>query len=86
MPWKRHIFMKCSFLDSLDAILLHSKDLRSLLMRKKITKNVLFKYLHSNNISFPGNSEKTSLVEFVINIWNKAYTAVSILYIFIYLS
>uniref|UniRef100_A0A069DS40 Uncharacterized protein n=1 Tax=Panstrongylus megistus TaxID=65343 RepID=A0A069DS40_9HEMI len=62
--------------DSINAILLHSEDIRSLLMRKKITRSVLFKYLHSRNISFPGNSEKSMLVDSVIHFWNKACTVV----------
>uniref|UniRef100_A0A0V0G992 Uncharacterized protein n=1 Tax=Triatoma dimidiata TaxID=72491 RepID=A0A0V0G992_TRIDM len=62
--------------DSINAILLHSEDIRSILMRKKITRKVLFKYLHSRNISFPGNSEKTVLVDSVIHFWNKACTVV----------
>ncbi|XP_014287400.1 uncharacterized protein C3orf38 homolog [Halyomorpha halys] len=51
-----------------DAIkaLLHEPSLRCLLTRKKITRNVLFKFLHSKDITFESTIDKNSLVDLAI--------------------
>jgi len=51
-----------------DAILLHSNDAYELLNRKKITKGILFKYLHFKSVPCT-NTEKNLLVDSVIRYW-----------------
>ncbi|KAK9512219.1 hypothetical protein O3M35_000688 [Rhynocoris fuscipes] len=57
--------------DSINAILLHTPDIKTLLAKRKFTKAILFKYLHSKNVSFPGNAEKLVLIDLLLKYWER---------------
>ena len=50
-------------------MLLHSESVSSILNRKPISKEILFKYLTDNNIPVTNNFTKTTLVEQIIEFW-----------------
>lgn len=58
--------------DAIKAILLHESSCTSLLNRKKITKALLFKYLHAKEVAFDGSLDKTSLCRLVLDYWEKS--------------
>ncbi|GLG96008.1 Uncharacterized protein GBIM_02844 [Gryllus bimaculatus] len=54
--------------DAQEAIILHEIDLQTFLSRKKVTREILFKYLHDNRVDIPGNSDKSQLVSKIMQI------------------
>lgn len=55
---------------AIEAILVHSPDLESILRRKIITREILFAYLHENNVSVTCPTTKNELVYQICNLWN----------------
>lgn len=55
--------------DAYKIVLLHSESVSSILNRKPISKEILFKYLTDNNIPVTSNFTKATLVEQVIEFW-----------------
>ncbi|KAF6204418.1 hypothetical protein GE061_002759 [Apolygus lucorum] len=50
-------------------IVQHAEDVRSLLARKKITKTILFKYLHNKRVPFAAAIDKATLIDATIAFW-----------------
>lgn len=59
------------FKDAVDAILLHSESALWLLNRKKLTRNILFEYLNAKKVSIPGQAEKSTIIERVLELWEQ---------------
>lgn len=57
------------FLDAYKIVLLHSESVSSILNRKPISKEMLYKYLTDKNVPVTNNFTKTTLVEQVIEFW-----------------
>ncbi|XP_075156197.1 uncharacterized protein C3orf38 homolog [Haematobia irritans] len=55
--------------DALEYIFTHTSDIQTLLNKKAITKEILFKYLHSKRVSLESNFTKAVLVNRVIEYW-----------------
>lgn len=55
---------------AVEAILKHSPDALSVFRRKTITREILFHYLHDNDISVPTPATKGTLVEKICKFWN----------------
>lgn len=64
--------------DAIEAIILHETDIKSLLSRRKVTREILFKYLHDKKVDIPANSEKNFLIKRVIELWDNDFTKVSL--------
>ena len=60
-----HIFIA----EAMNAIILHSPTVESLLTRRKISKEVLFRYLHEKKISSIPSADKRTFVEEIIQLW-----------------
>uniref|UniRef100_A0A0K8SVU6 NTF2 domain-containing protein n=1 Tax=Lygus hesperus TaxID=30085 RepID=A0A0K8SVU6_LYGHE len=56
-------------------IVQHAEDVRSLLARKKITKTILFKYLHNKRVPFAAAIDKATLIDATIAFWQKGGTS-----------
>lgn len=54
----------------MEYIFTHTDDCLTLLNRKAITKEILFKYLHSKQIPFQKDFTKTNLAKRVVEYWN----------------
>ncbi|XP_046400605.1 uncharacterized protein C3orf38 homolog [Ischnura elegans] len=54
-------------------ILLHTDTLSSLLRRKKITKELLFNYLHGKNVSVCPTLDKHQLIEVTLQYWDSLH-------------
>lgn len=57
------------FSESLEAILQHSDSVESILSRKKVSRELLFNYLHWKKVTTDSNLDKKSLGSMVINYW-----------------
>lgn len=55
--------------DALEVVLVHSSGVLSILNRKAITREVLFKYLHSHRVPVYENFTKLLLIERMIEYW-----------------
>ncbi|CAB0001227.1 unnamed protein product [Nesidiocoris tenuis] len=55
--------------DAIRIIVQHADDVRSLLARKKITKTILFKYLHNKRVPFAAAIDKATLIDATIAYW-----------------
>lgn len=60
-------------LEAIDVILLHSVSTQSILNRKAITKEHLFKYLHHKRVSVPSEFTKQLLIEKILLHWKQTY-------------
>lgn len=56
--------------DALEIVLTHSKGVHSILNRKAITREVLFKYLHEHQVQVFENFTKLLLIERIIEYWS----------------
>lgn len=54
----------------MDYIFTHIEDCLTLLNKRTITKEILFKYLHSKNVSVKGEFTKVLLIKKVMNYWS----------------
>uniref|UniRef100_A0A3B3SK87 Chromosome 3 open reading frame 38 n=1 Tax=Paramormyrops kingsleyae TaxID=1676925 RepID=A0A3B3SK87_9TELE len=52
-----------------EAILAYSQDAEELLKRKKVHRDVIFKYLAAQNVVVPPTSEKSQLVKATLQLW-----------------
>lgn len=59
------------FLDATKIVFLHSESVSSILNRKPISKEMLYKYLTDNNIPVTNNFTKATLIEQVIEFWRR---------------
>ncbi|KAI1899553.1 hypothetical protein AGOR_G00062970 [Albula goreensis] len=56
--------------EAMEAILTYSQSAEELLRRKKVHRDVLFKYLAGMNVVMPPNSEKNQLVKRTLQLWD----------------
>jgi hypothetical protein len=55
-------------IEAIDAILLHSPTAESVLLRKRVSKEILFKYLHNSGVStIP--ADKGTMVSKILQMW-----------------
>jgi hypothetical protein len=55
-------------LEAMDAILLHSPTAESVLLRKRVSREILFKYLHNNGVpTIP--TDKGAMVRKILQMW-----------------
>lgn len=66
-----------SVLDAVDVILLHSSSVHSILNRRGITKEILFKYLHDKHVPVTNNFTKQLLIEKILQFWRQSYCSTS---------
>lgn len=59
--------------DAVDVILLHSSSVHSILNRRAITKEILFKYLHDKKVPVTNNFTKQLLIEKILQFWRQTY-------------
>lgn len=59
--------------EAIDVILLHSISTQSILNRKAITKEHLFKYLHHKRVSVPSEFTKQLLIEKILLHWKQSF-------------
>lgn len=67
-------FFKCIIAEALEAILLHSDGVESILNRKKVSRELLFSYLHWKKVTTDSNLDKKSLVNLVMDYWSEHQT------------
>lgn len=60
-------------LDAVDVILLHSSSVHSILNRRAITKEILFKYLHDKHVPVTNNFTKQLLIEKILQFWRQSF-------------
>ncbi|XP_021933156.1 uncharacterized protein C3orf38 homolog isoform X2 [Zootermopsis nevadensis] len=56
--------------EALDAIFLHSDTVESVLLRRKVSKKILFKYLHNSNVPVNPSSDKLTMISTIFQMWN----------------
>lgn len=61
------------FSEGIEMILLHSTSIQSILNRKAITKENLFKYLHSKTVSVTSEFTKQLLIEKILQYWKQTF-------------
>jgi hypothetical protein len=59
-----------SVTEAVEAILSYTKDTEELLKRKKVHRDVIFKYLAKEGVVMPPNSEKHQLVKRTLEFWS----------------
>ncbi|XP_020830487.1 LOW QUALITY PROTEIN: uncharacterized protein C3orf38 homolog [Phascolarctos cinereus] len=57
--------------DAIRAVLAYSQSAEELLKRKKVYREIIFKYLAMKGVIVPPGSEKHSLIQYAKNHWNK---------------
>lgn len=57
-------------LEALETILTFSKNAEELLKRKKVQRDLIFKYLANEGLAMPPNSEKHQLVRRTLEFWS----------------
>ncbi|OBS65800.1 hypothetical protein A6R68_05660, partial [Neotoma lepida] len=58
-------------LDAIRAILVYSQNVEELLKRKKVHREVIFKYLAKQGVIVPPSTEKHSLIQYAKGYWRK---------------
>ncbi|KAM3678626.1 uncharacterized protein C3orf38 homolog [Ammospiza maritima maritima] len=61
--------------EAIHAILVYSQNVEELLRRRKVYREIIFKYLAAQGISVPPSSEKHVLIERVRQLWSRQLTA-----------
>lgn len=61
--------------DAVSVVLLHSSSVHSILNRRAITKELLFKYLHARNVSVQENFTKQLLIDKTLHLWKQLYAS-----------
>lgn len=56
--------------EALETILAFSKNAEELLKRKKVQRDLIFKYLANEGLAMPPNSEKHQLVRRTLDFWS----------------
>lgn len=54
-------------------VILHSTGIHSILNRRGITKEILFKYLHDKKVPVPNNFNKQLLIDRILQHWKQTY-------------
>ncbi|XP_065359190.1 uncharacterized protein C3orf38 homolog [Calliphora vicina] len=62
-------------LDALDSIFLHIPDCTTLLSKRLITKEIIFRYLHKKKVPLTADFTKTQLVKRLIDYWYQSYAS-----------
>lgn len=72
----RFLYLKLLYFipDASKIVFLHSESVSSILNRKPISKEMLYKYLTDNNVPVTNNFTKTTLVDQVIEFWRRSET------------
>ncbi|XP_069693108.1 uncharacterized protein C3orf38 homolog isoform X2 [Periplaneta americana] len=58
--------------EAIDAIILHSATPESLLSRKKLSKDILFKYLNKKKVPILPSADKKSMIDSILQMWGCA--------------
>jgi hypothetical protein len=59
----------CCLIEAIDAILLHSATPESLLLRKRLSREILFRYLHNKKVpTIP--TDKRTMISKILQMWN----------------
>ncbi|XP_040571419.1 uncharacterized protein C3orf38 homolog isoform X2 [Lepeophtheirus salmonis] len=61
--------------EAIQAVMLHTESPLDLLKRRKIKRDLLFKYLHFKKVPVDGNSDKSVLVSHVLESWGSSEKA-----------
>lgn len=56
--------------EAIDALILHSDSALWLLNRKKLTRALLFEYLHARKVSISGKAEKIDVINKILEYWD----------------
>lgn len=64
--------------EALETILTFSKNAEELLRRKKVQREVIFKYLANEGLAMPPNSEKHQLVRRTLDFWSSGKVRCSV--------
>lgn len=59
------------FLDAIHAILVYSQNVEELLRRKKVHREVIFRYLATQGVIVPPTTEKHNLIQYAKGYWEK---------------
>ncbi|KAF1382399.1 hypothetical protein PFLUV_G00143390 [Perca fluviatilis] len=62
--------------EATDTILLYTQNAEELLKRKKVYRELIFKYLAQEGVAMPPNSEKHQLVKRTLELWSSGKTVV----------
>lgn len=64
--------MRCLsvYLEAMQTILSFTKNAEELLRRKKVHRDLIFKYLAKEGVAMPPNSEKHQLVKRTLELWS----------------
>lgn len=65
----RHMIGYRLFAEAKEAVLAYSQNAEELLKRKKVHRDVIFKYLAAQNIVVPPTAEKSQLVKVTLQLW-----------------
>lgn len=63
------------FTEAIDAVLMYSQNVEELLRRRKVCREIIFKYLAAQGVTVPPSSEKHVLIERVRQLWSRQLTA-----------
>ena len=56
--------------EALDAVVLHTETTTSLFNRKKLTKDILLRYLNEKKVDVSGSADKLTLIDTIKSYWN----------------
>ena len=73
---KFNVICKYIFLEAIAAILLHNETSEDVLFRKKITAQILMRYLHNNSVNVGKSTVKHDLIAKCIEFWMNSEPAV----------
>ncbi|KAF5905909.1 hypothetical protein DAT39_004379, partial [Clarias magur] len=59
--------------EAIEAIIAYSQSAEELLKRKKVHRDVIFKYLATENVFLPATSEKHQLVKRTLEFWSSDF-------------
>lgn len=60
-----------SFSEAIHAILVYSQSVEELLKRRKVYREIIFKYLAQQGVAVPPSSEKHQLIHYAKQYWNQ---------------
>lgn len=63
------------FAEAIQAILVYSQNVEELLRRRKVYREIIFKYLAAQGVAVPPSSEKHLLIERVRQLWSGQLSA-----------
>lgn len=68
--------------EAIDAIIAYSQDAEELLKRKKVHRDVIFKYLANEGVVMVPNTEKHQLIRRTIEFWSSGEVGIIFLNVF----